>query len=369
MPKLTQRLLVSTRKGLFVLAQADDRWQIERVAFLGDNVTFALADRRDGSWYAALNLGHFGVKLRRSVDQGITWDELAVPTYAEGQTVATGDGKPAKPANLSLLWSLETGGTDQPGRLWAGTIPGGLFCSDDSGKSWSLVEALWNRPERANWFGGGYDQPGIHSICVDPRDSNCIRVAVSCAGVWQTADGGDSWRQSAHGMFAAFMPPERRDDPEIQDPHRMVQCLDAPDHFWVQHHNGVFRSTDAANSWTEVANVPPSVFGFGVAVHPHDANGAWFVPAVKDECRVPVEGRLVVARTRDGGQSFAKLSAGLPQSKAYDLIYRHGMAIDESGDRLAIGSTSGGLWTTNDGGDHWLALDERLPPIYAMTFA
>ena len=39
---------------------------------------------------------------------------------------------------------------------------------------------------------------------------------------------------------------------------------------------------------------------FAVAVHPRDADTAWFVPAVKDEKRYPVDARLVVARTRDG---------------------------------------------------------------------
>ncbi len=70
----------------------------------------------------------------------------------------------------------------------------------------------------------------------------------------------------------------------------------------VQHHNGVFRSTDGGENWQEVPRVPPSVFGFAVAVHPRDPNTAWFVPAIKDETRAPVDGRLVVARTRDGGK-------------------------------------------------------------------
>ena len=31
---------------------------------------------------------------------------------------------------------------------------------------------------------GGYDDPGIHSICVDPRDSKNIALGISCGGVW-----------------------------------------------------------------------------------------------------------------------------------------------------------------------------------------
>ena len=75
-----------------------------------------------------------------------------------------------------------------------------------------------------------------------------------------------------------------------------------------------------------------------MAVHPDDADTAWFVPGVKDECRIPVDGKLVVARTRDGGQSFDVLTEGLPQEHAYDLVFRHALDIDDSGRRLAMGA-------------------------------
>ena len=81
---------------------------------------------------------------------------------------------------------MAAGGADQPGVLWAGTLPGGLFRSNDRGDSWELVRALWDVPQRSEWFGGGYDVPGIHSICVDPRNSDHVLVGVSCGGVWQT---------------------------------------------------------------------------------------------------------------------------------------------------------------------------------------
>jgi hypothetical protein len=268
-----------------------------------------------------------------------------------------------------LIWSLEGCGGDKPGTLWAGTIPGGLFRSDDRGESWTLNEPLWNQPGRPQWFGGGYDQPGIHSICVDPRDSDRIIAGVSCAGAWLSEDGGKTWRQSAHGMIAEFMPPEQRMNPDIQDPHRIVQSPSSPDVLWTQHHNGVFRSENGGSEWREITAIKPAKFGFAVAVHPSDADTAWFVPGVKDECRVPVDGALVVARTRDGGRSFETLRTGLPQRDAYDLIYRHGLAVDETGERLAMGSTTGHLWASDDGGDSWVLIAGNLPPIACVRFA
>jgi len=92
------------------------------------------------------------------------------------------------------------------------------------------------------------------------------------------------------------------------------------------------------------------------------------VPAVKDECRVPVDAKLVVARTRDGGRNFDVLRKGLPQEHAYDLVYRHGLDVDESGNRLAFGSTTGGLWLSEDQGDTWRCLSTQLPPIHCVRF-
>src|SRR3546814_954889 len=82
-----------------------------------------------------------------------------------------------------MLWSVETGGPGERGVLWAGTIPGGLFRSEDRGESWTLNRALWDQPSRPQWFGGGYDKPGIHSISLDPRDGRRIAIAISCGGV------------------------------------------------------------------------------------------------------------------------------------------------------------------------------------------
>ncbi|HCZ33705.1 MAG TPA: sialidase, partial [Holophagaceae bacterium] len=52
------QLLVSTRKGLFsARRQGKGAWALEGVSFLGDNVSLAMQDPRDGAWYAALDHG------------------------------------------------------------------------------------------------------------------------------------------------------------------------------------------------------------------------------------------------------------------------------------------------------------------------
>jgi hypothetical protein len=367
------QLLVGTRKGLFTIERGGGRqsWRIADAAFLGDHVSMLLADPRDAARYVGLNHGHFGCKLHRSTEPG-KWEEIAAPAYPEPPADAEPDRCPMRgieiPWKLQQIWALEAGGPDQNGRLWCGTIPGGLFRSDDRGDSWTLVQSLWNDPLRKQWFGGGYDLPGIHSICVDPRNARHVRVGVSCGGAWFSEDDGQTWSLRAEGMFAAYMPPERQKEGAIQDPHRLVQCPNHPDGLWVQHHNGVFRSTDAGVSWKHVAGVQPSDFGFAVAVHPDDPETAWTVPAIKDEKRIPVDGRVVVSRTRDGGRTWEVLRNGLPQEHAYDLVYRHALDIDASGDVLAFGSTTGSLWATQDQGDHWHCVSANLPPVTCVRF-
>lgn len=361
---MIERAWIATRKGLFELVRRDSGWTPDSPAFLGDPVTMVLPDPRDGTIYAALNLGHFGVKLHRRDAGNDRWTEIAVPAYPikpEGST---------DPIDwtLKFIWSLACGGTDEPGVVWAGTLPGGLFRSNDRGDSWTLMHSLWDAPERREWLGGGYDVPGIHSICVDPRDSHHVLVGVSCGGAWVTHDGGTTWSMSAKGMRADYMPPERAEDQNVQDPHRIVCAMGAPDTFWCQHHNGIWRSTNAGMDWQQIGDVPVSHFGFAVAVHPGDGNTAWFAPAIADQKRIPVDGALAVTRTTDGGKSFSVLRAGLPQHDCYDLVYRHGLTVADDGRTLLMGSTTGGVWLSDNGGDTWQTISNTMPPVYAVCF-
>jgi photosystem II stability/assembly factor-like uncharacterized protein len=355
---MSDRMLVATRKGLLRLERGGNGWTVAGCEFAGVPVT-AVLRAPDGAIYAALKHGHFGPKMHRSDDGGRTWQEVASPAFP-----ADAAGAPS----LFQVWTLESGGRHRPDRLWAGAIPAGLFRSDDRAESWHFVPSLWNVPQRAKWFGGGYDDAGIHSISPDPRDPDRVFLAISCGGVWESRDDGASWSVLGDGLVAPYVPPEQARDSEIQDPHRVARCAAAPDVMWMQHHAGVYRSIDSGAHWTPLH---PAIdeFGFAVAAHPQDAQTAWLVPAIKDELRVPRDGALCVTRTRDGGKSWEVLRDGLPQRDAYDLIYRHGLEVDASGGRLAMGSTTGALWTSEDGGEHWQLVNAHLPPIYAVRFA
>lgn len=367
--KTGDRCFVGTRKGLFTLEREAGALRIVRSSFLGARVSMVLSDPRDGAVYAALDHGHFGAKLHRSIDGGATFTEIAAPAFPpkpEGLV----DKDPVRGTDrkwsLQLIWSLATGAS--PGELWCGTIPGGLFRSTDHGESWQLNRPLWDHPARARWFGGGYDEPGIHSILVDPRDRRRLYLGISCGGVWLSEDGGETWAPRTRGMRADFMPPEQAENPDIQDPHSVAMCAARPEILWCQHHCSAYRSADGGGTWDELTALTPSRFGFAVASCPVDPQTAWFVPAIKDECRIPVDGEVVVARTTDGGKTFQQFRSGLPQHHAYDLVYRHGLDVDDQGGRLAMGSTTGSLWSSDDGGESWRTVSANLPPIHCVIF-
>lgn len=355
------KLYLATRKGLFTARRASTGWELGAPSFLGAAVTAVLPQGEDV--WAAVGHGHFGAKLHRSRDGGATFTEVDTPKYPPRPAGAP-DEKDSFgriiASSLDMIWTLE----GASGVLWAGTLPGGLFRSADGGASWELIRSLWERPERKQWIGGGYDSPGIHSVVLDGRR---VLVAVSCGGVWASEDAGETWEVRGHGMYNEYLPQERRLDPVTQDPHRLSRCAAAPEVMWIQHHNGAFRSTDGGRTFSEI-HPQPSKFGFAVAAHPRDPQTAWFVPAIKDEFRVPVNGEMVVARTRDGGRSFEVLRKGLPQRHAYHLVYRHGLDVDPTGETLAMASTTGGLWISEDQGTSWTAVSRDLPPVYAVRF-
>ncbi len=370
---MSDRFRVATRKGLFTVERTGtgpQGWRITGSEFLGDNVSAVLVDPRDGLRYVALHHGHFGAKLHRAQGTGKPWEEIAVPIYPkqpEGEIDKDQMGR-LIPWNLVALWVIEPGATSQPGTLWTGTLPGGLFRSNDSGTSWELMRSLWDDPSRKHWMGGGYDVPGINSVAIDPRDAATLRVGISSGGVWVSRDAGATWTATTKGMRADYVPPELVEEPSAQDVHRLVQSPSDPDTLWIQHHNGIFITRNAGEQWREIKKAGPSTFGFTTVVHPTAPQTAWFVPAIKDERRIPVDGRMVVTRTRDGGETFEVLSNGLPQSNAYHLVYRHNLDIDPTGRRLAMGSTTGGLWVSEDEGESWNCVSQDLPPIHGIRF-
>ncbi|MBL8309726.1 MAG: exo-alpha-sialidase [Burkholderiales bacterium] len=365
-------LLLATRKGVFVVARAAaGQWAVVEHHFQGDAVTRVVADGRDGAWYVALRHGHYGVKLQKSLDRGARWTEIPAPAFPKKPDQGPW-ANDETPWTVDQVWALAPGAAHEPGVLWAGCMPAAVFRSADSGASWQLCERFWLDERRKAWMGGGNDHPGMHSVCVDPHDSRQVTVAISCGGVWRTRDAGASWALIGNGFDAPYLPPEVARDPNTQDVHCISICAAQPDVIWAQHHFGVYRSVDGGINFTRRSAPMPGDFGFVIVADPINALRAWVVPAVSDANRYAIDGAMCVCRTDDGGKSWQQLRSGLPQRHAYHLVYRHGLALaptTRSERVLAMASTTGGVWISEDAGDHWQTLDAALPPVAAVGWA
>ena len=386
---MSDRILVGTRKGTFLVTRSAPRWQVKLAGHGGNGVNYVARDPHTGTLWALLGHGHWGAKVSKSTDGGATWADATQIRYPEGarhylppppSETGSGEGAPTlKPATLLKLWTLAFG---PKGRIYVGTIPGGLFVSKDGGETFELNLGLWNHESRGGdlfagpgngttkWYGTpaaeGEFAPGIHSVETDPRDPERILVAVSTAGVFETRDGGATWRTRNQGLVMDYGP-NPTDEWAGHDPHAIVRCEAQPDHVWQQNHCGVFHSEDGAATWKKVSVPDVGVhFGFPVAVDPKDGRTAWLVPGTSDQKRMAIDGGLFVARTRDGGRTWQQLRKGLPQENAYDVVLRH--AFHNGGDRLAFGSTTGNLYVSEDRGDTWQTVANNLPPVYSVRF-
>lgn len=391
---MSSRILVGTRKGTFLVEKTGGQWRPRLSGHAGAGVNFAARDPHTGRLWALLGHGHWGAKLSISDNEGESWaDAPAQIKYPEGaryigQDMYQDDASEfgvgwkisTRAATLAKLWII---GFGAGGRVYVGTIPGGLFVSRDGGASFELNRPLWNHPSRGGdlfqgevkaetkWFGtpaseGGEFAPGIHSIVVDPRNPQRILVAVSSAGVIETLDGGETWHSANKGMTMDHTP-----EPEAEwghDPHYIEQCEGDPSHVWQQNHVGVFYSSDGAKSWRKVSKPDQGVrFGFPITADAKSGRTAWIVPGRSDQERMAIDGGLFVARTDDGGETWRALRRGLPQEHAYDVVYRHALANMDG--CVAFGSTTGNLYVSEDGGDGFTAVANNLPPIYSVRFA
>lgn len=365
------KLILGTAKGLVVYSKKETIWQVESVHFAGFPVSMVYVDERTETWWAGTPHRHWGQKLHRSTDAGKTWQQITAPRYPSVAALKNG-----KQASLKLIWCMAQAGEDKPNELWLGTEPGGLFHSKDNGDTWTLVESLWQHRSNSDlWFGAGKDEPFIHSIVVDPRDSNHVYIAVSCAGVYETKNGGETWSPRNVGLKATYLP---NPDAEVgHDPHLLLAC--AADHFptesgfrsstvlWQQNHCGIFRSTNGGMNWDDVSDKNGIAnYGFALAIDPKNPNRAWVIPAQSDELRIPHDLALCVCRTEDAGQTWQPLREGLPQNHCFDIVFRH--SFDNLGDIMAFGTTTGNVYMSENGGEAWHCLSHNLARIDAVRF-
>lgn len=375
------RLLVGTKKGAFIYTSDERRdcWRVSEPIMPGWTVYHLAADtRRDRPrLYAAAGHWAWGPTVARSDDGGCTWEQRSPGL--------------AFPADMGIsiggVWHVRPGEADQPGVVYAGVQPAGMFRSGDWGETWTPVDGINRHPYRAYWSGTGGGDSCLHSIEIDPRDADHLYASISAGGSYESRDGGVTWTLCSHRAMATtpaakqFLAdieerfpsslPENVDPAATDEMHKLRIDPKNPDRLWGQAHIGVFRSDRGGEDWQDVTEGLPSFHGFPIAVTRREPDAVFVVPLVFEAENFRVcGGQFTVYRTRDGGASWDRLTEGLPGPNDYQSVYREGLETDGlDPEGVYVGTSNGQVFASADGGDHWQRLPGTLPPILSVSCA
>ncbi len=376
-------VLIGTSKGGFIFESdaARKKWQVSDIQFKSWNVMHIQMDPRNQRFHAATDHFVYGPTTHYSDDFGKTWTQARqVPTL----TRASKSGRPAstvdeafrsesgenikdKPEKMIKVWNITPGRANEPNVLYAGAQPASLFVSKDCGETWTLNEQLFDHPHRGDW-GPGAGGLTLHTIILDPMNLNRMYIAVSAAGCYRTDDGGATWSPYNKNVHACFRPDEF---PEYgQCVHKMTMHPSNPNVLFQQNHCGVYRSDNAGEDWIDIGKDKlPAKFGFPIAVHPTEPKTIYIALEESDEYRMSVDGKFSVWRSKDAGESWTRMSKGLPD-KAHLVVLREAMATDTFEDAgIYVGTNTGQLFYSRDSGDNWELMADFLPPIQSVEAA
>ena len=354
-------LLVGTTKGAFILQSNAQRkrWKVGGPYFHGQAVYAMAYDGRMGQhriWASTQSI--WGTLLRSTDDFGKSWTnprEAAIRFPSDSGV------------SLKNIWQITLGRPEEPNLLYCGVEPAALFESRDSGENWSLVRGLFDHPHRHRWMPGNGGL-ALHTIILDPTESQRMYVAISAGGVYRTDDGGNNWTPQNQGIRVMFMPLKY---PEFgQCVHKIVMHPNRPNRLFLQNHWGLYRSDDHGETWSDIANGVPSDFGFAMIMHPRNPDCVYIIPVESDEFRCTCDGRLRIYRTRNAGASWEALVRGLPQKGAHETVLRDAMTADSYDPvGLYFGTRSGKLFGSSDEGRTWQKILEGLPPVACIRSA
>jgi photosystem II stability/assembly factor-like uncharacterized protein len=361
------RVLVGTKKGAFVLSSDAKRksWKVDGPHFAGWEIYHLKGSPADPNrLYASQSSGWFGQVLQRSDDGGKSWEAAGNDFTYEGTPGphVWYDGSP-HPYEFKRVWHLEPSLSD-PETVYAGVEDAALFKSTDGAKTWSELPGLRTHETASTWAPGAGGLC-LHTIVIDPTNTDKMFIAISSAGVFRTEDAGKTWQPANRGLRSNTIPDQ---DAEVGHcVHRIAMHPSRPNTLFMQKHWDVMRTDDGADSWQEISGNLPTDFGFVVDVHAHEPNTVYVIPITSDSHHFVPDGKLRVYRSRSGGNEWEALTNGLPQKDCYVNVLRDAMAIDSIDPCGVYFGTSGGqVYASADAGDSWAPIVRDLPQVLSV---
>jgi len=265
-------------------------------------------------------------RLPKIILLGVLFAAVPMQLVAFGPSLKSGDDAPAVAGKYSDDWrnSGPPGGDvrslvvdpSNPDRFYFGTLDGQIYTSADGGKTWQFLYNF-NRPKLF-----------VDHIIVDPRDPKTLYVAAhrhkESGGFFKSTDGGRKWRESSELKNEAL--------------HSLIQSESNPNVLITGTFNGMFRSDDSGESWTQLPTqtTPGLVHVESLAIDPRTTNtiyaGTWYLPY----------------KSTDGGKSWKSIKAGIIDDSDIFAI-----DIDPRDPNHVIMSACSGIYETRNAGDSW----------------
>jgi photosystem II stability/assembly factor-like uncharacterized protein len=256
-----------------------------------------------------------------------------------------------------------TGVPSQPRTFYMGVASGGLFRTTDGGTNWEPITD------------GKVPVASMGSVSVADTDPNIIwlgtgsdgvRSNVSTGrGVYRTMDGGRSW--SFAGLYNAGQIGALRIHPT--DPNT-VWVAAYGDIFKPNTERGIFKTTDGGRSWRKTLYVNDSTGAMDVELQPGNPNVvyAWMNRIERKPWSIISGSREGgMWRSTDGGETWAKITAGLPSQ----LIGKGNLAVTAANPArvyaLVEAKPGGGLYRSDDAGLTW-SLVNATPALVQRPF-
>ena len=155
--------------------------------------------------YASQTSGWFGQVVHRSDDGGKTWQPVGNHFLYDGDagTHQSFDGTP-HPWEFARVWHFEPSPGDID-TVYAGVEDAALFRSIDGGMTWQELAGLRCHGTGSQWQPGAGGLC-LHTILLDGGNPRRMWVAISAAGVFRTDDAGATWQATNRGLRSDFLP-------------------------------------------------------------------------------------------------------------------------------------------------------------------
>ena len=321
---------VGTREGIVVIERSATGWRIARRMLEDKHISAIVTEPKSGLTFA----GAFEGSLHVTADDGNTWE-----TRSNGLT---------EHDVYSIAAILNDGGV----RLYLGTEPAHLFCSDDLGLQWRELPGLRALPSVPKWkFPVPPHIAHAKNITYHPSDPKAIYVCIEVGALLRSRDGGESWEQ-LDGVY--------------EDVHRMQIHPREPNKFYVVTGHGLYATIDGGKNFEEWVSRPSPIAGYpdGLVIHPRNPD-LMFMSAADTGPGTWMKSHYAgakISRSSDGGRTWEMLQNGLPERMQASI---EALCLEDAGESVSLfaATTAGDVYNSDDAGEHWSKIIGGLAPI------